>query len=287
MKALGHVEAMRATLIREMRADEKIILLSAGATELGQSLIREFGSDRIRGTALDSPAIAGAALGAAQAGLRPVVELQTTAALTNAAPLLERIPKTASSIVFWLRPSTDAIFAADGWLAATSPAVVAFPATPAEAFGYMAAALHHQGGAVLLLDHPALAGMAQAAPQEPKVFGEATIKRAGSDLTLVSCGPAVSAGLAAAEHLDKNGQISVEIVALGTLRPLDTTSVLRSLRKTGRLLLAAPAFAANELAQIVKAINEQGFDDLDAPIRQIDELDEATLAAALSRLASE
>jgi pyruvate/2-oxoglutarate/acetoin dehydrogenase E1 component len=287
MKVLAHADAMRATLIREMRADDKIILLSAGATELGQSLVREFGSDRIRGTALDSPAIAAAALGATQAGLRPVVELQSTAALSNLTALLQHIPPNASSIVFWLRPATEAIFADDGWLAGTAPAIVAFPASPEESCGCLATALQHKGGAVLLLDHPSLAAATQSQHAQPCDFAQATIKQAGTDLTLVTCGPAVAAGISAAELLQKNGHGSVEVVALGTLRPVDTKRVLLSLQKTGRVLFAAPRFVEAEVHCLVKAIHDNGFDDLDAPVRITEKLASADLVEALRALLAE
>jgi pyruvate dehydrogenase E1 component beta subunit len=287
MKPQAYAESIRATLIKAMRADEQIVLLSTGGrSELAQSVLREFGADRIRSTPLDSSAIAAAAWGAAQAGVRVLVEIHTCAALASLDKLFENMPppNNAPAVVFWLRVSDAHVcWRETGWLASASKAVVAFPSDADEANGFLAAALRSQGAPVLLLEHPRLSETQATRLAESKPFGaacgaggadlpgdtsgSARAIRKGERVTVVACGPLVRDARCAVEKFEEDGEVRAAVLNLGTLRPLDIPALRRSLYGGGRLLLVLPDFAQEAIGSILQGVHEDGFDDLDAAVR--------------------
>jgi pyruvate/2-oxoglutarate/acetoin dehydrogenase E1 component len=291
MKPQGYSEIIRTTLLNSMRADDRIVLISAGRpSEFGPGLAREFGAERVRNTPLDSATLVAAALGAAQTGLHPLIEIHSAEVFSNFASMIEQtpLPANAPSIVFWLRaPMDNHCWEDAGWMAQTRSAIVGVPADGPALVGFLAAALQSRGKPVILIEHPSIKEEVPLGSTESAIFGSASVRRAGENLTLLACGHLVRAALDAAERAHREG-LSIEVLDLGTLRPLDYDTVLRSLSKTGRLLVAAPKFAQGIVGEILLTVNERGFDDLDAPMRHVaSDVDAEGLLAAISALAGE
>ncbi|MBP7241891.1 pyruvate dehydrogenase complex E1 component subunit beta [Amaricoccus sp.] len=289
MKTQTVREALRDAMSEEMRRDGDVFLMGEevgeyqGAYKISQGLLDEFGARRIIDTPITEHGFAGMAVGAAFAGLRPIVEFMTfnfalqaldhivnSAAKTlymsggqMGAPIVFRGPNGAAARVA-AQHSHD--FAA---LYSNIPGLkVCMPYTAADAKGLLKSAIR-DNNPVIFLENEILYGRSFELPDLEDFtvpIGKARIARKGSDVTIVSFGIGMSYALAAADELAKEG-IEAEVIDLRTLRPMDTAAVVRSVQKTNRCVTVEEGFPQGSVGNYVSAtIMQEAFDWLDAPV---------------------
>lgn len=289
-------EALRDAMAEEMRADDNVFIMGEevaqyqGAYKVTQGLLDEFGDKRVIDTPITEYGFAGVGVGAAMAGLKPVVEFMTfnfamqaidhiinSAAKTNymsggqmRCPIVFRGPNGAASRVGAQHSQNFA-----PWYANVPGLIVISPWSAADAKGLLKAAIRSEDP-VVFLENELLYGQSFDVPQGDDFvlpIGKARIVREGKDVTIVSYSIGVSFALEAAETLAAEG-IEAEIVDLRTLRPLDTETVLKSLAKTNRMIVVEEGWPVCSIAsEIIAVAMEQGFDDLDAPVLRVTNAD--------------
>ncbi|MGQ3100551.1 MAG: pyruvate dehydrogenase complex E1 component subunit beta [Sphingopyxis solisilvae] len=285
-------EALRDAMAEEMRADDRVFVMGEevaeyqGAYKVTQGLLQEFGPQRVVDTPITEYGFAGLGAGAAMGGLRPVIEFMTfnfamqaidhiinSAAKTNymsggqmRCPIVFRGPNGAASRVAAQHSQNFA-----PWYASVPGLIVISPYDAADAKGLLKAAIRSEDP-VVFLENELLYGRSFEVPDLPDhvlPIGKARIMREGSDVTVVSYSIGVGLALEAADQLAGEG-IDAEVIDLRTLRPLDTATVLASLKKTNHLVVVEEGWPvcsiASELAMVAM---EQGFDDLDAPVMRV------------------
>ncbi|WP_299309587.1 pyruvate dehydrogenase complex E1 component subunit beta [uncultured Croceicoccus sp.] len=292
MVSLSVREALRDAMAEEMRADDRVFVMGEevaeyqGAYKVTQGLLDEFGAKRVIDTPITEYGFAGVGTGAAMGGLRPIVEFMTfnfamqaidhlvnSAAKTNymsggqmRCPVVFRGPNGAASRVAAQHSQNYG-----PWYASVPGLVVIAPYDAADAKGLMKAAIRSEDP-VVFLENELLYGKSFDLPDlEDWVLptGKARIVRAGSDVTIVSYSIGVGLALEAAEELASQG-IDAEVIDLRTLRPLDTKTVLDSLAKTNRLIVAEEGWPTCSIAsEIIAVCMTEGFDHLDAPVLRV------------------
>jgi len=289
-------DALRETLREEMQRDKSVFLLGedigrhwGGAFGVTKGLAEEFGDDRVRDTPISESAIIGVGVGAAITGMRPVAEIMfgdlSALAMDQicnqaakirymfggqaSAPLVIRTPFGAGvNIASHHSQSLEA------WFMHTPGLYVAVPSTPYDAKGLLKTAIRGSNP-VLFVEHKLLYPVKGMIPEEDHVvpFGVADIKRDGSDVSIVATLYMVHKALAAAEQLSREG-ISVEVVDPRTLAPLDKQAIVKSVKKTGRLVVVSEdCKTAGVSAEIAATVAEETLDYLDAPIKRVAEPD--------------
>ncbi len=302
-------EALREALAEEMRRDPDVFILGEevgdfqGAFKVTQGLLQEFGARRVVDSPIAEHGFAGLGVGAAMAGLKPVIEfmsfnfaLQAMDHIVNSAaktfymsggalncPIVFRGPNGARSRV-------GAQHAQDfsAWFAHIPGLKVVAPYSAADAKGLLKAAIRDPNP-VIFLEHEQLYNQSFPAPREKDhlvEIGSANVSRAGGDATLIAFSHGVGLALKAAEILAQEG-IHAEVVDLRTLRPLDMPTILASVRKTGRCVIVEEGWPQSGIgAEICARIVEQAFDDLDAPVLRVSGKDiPMPYAANLEKLA--
>ncbi len=292
MKSSTVREALRDAMAEEMRADGDVFVMGEevaeyqGAYKITQGLLDEFGSKRVIDTPITEHGFAGLGVGAAMAGLKPIVEFMTfnfamqaidqiinSAAKTlymsggqMGAPIVFRGPNGAAARV-GAQHSQD--YAA--WYAHVPGLKVVQPYSAADAKGLLKAAIRDPNP-VIFLENEILYGQAFDIPDMDNFvlpIGKAKIERGGTDVTLVSWGIGMTYAMKAAEELAAMG-ISAEVVNLRTIRPLDIDTVLASVRKTGRIVTVEEAYPMCSVSsEIAFQVQEKAFDYLDAPILRV------------------
>ena len=285
-------EALRDAMAEEMRRDDRVFVMGEevaeyqGAYKVTQGLLDEFGARRVIDTPITEYGFAGLGAGAAMGGLRPVIEFMTfnfamqaidhiinSAAKTNymsggqmRCPIVFRGPNGAASRVGAQHSQNFA-----PWYANVPGLIVIAPFDAADAKGLMKAAIRSEDP-VVFLENELVYGRSFDVPDVTDYvlpIGKARIMREGRDVTLVSYSIGVGLALEAAEILAGEG-VDAEVIDLRTLRPLDTATVLASLKKTNRMVIVEEGWPvcsiASELAMVAM---EQGFDDLDAPVLRV------------------
>ncbi|MBZ5541484.1 MAG: alpha-ketoacid dehydrogenase subunit beta [Acidobacteriia bacterium] len=283
-------EAIATAIVEEMKRDGNVIFYgqNLGMTEKDH-MVRLFGKNRVRITPISETAEMGIAVGAAMTGLRPVVELWMSEFMLvamdqalNEAPRLRYMSGGQAKVPLVFKAGYG--FAA-GWAGQHSNCIyhtmmgipglkVVLPSTAADAKGLMAAAIRDDNP-VVYLHHYMLTLDRGEVPDGDYVipFGVADVKRAGSDVTLVATGWMVKKSLAAAEVLAKEG-IGVEVIDPRTIAPLDVQTIVASVKKTGRLVLADQAPRHASVAVIIAGeVAEHGFQYLKAPVKMVTALD--------------
>ena len=302
-------EALRDAMAEEMRADDRVFVMGEevaeyqGAYKVTQGLLEEFGPRRVIDTPITEYGFAGIGTGAAMGGLRPVIEFMTfnfamqaidhiinSAAKTNymsggqmRCPIVFRGPNGAAARVGAQHSQNYA-----PWYASVPGLIVICPYDAADAKGLLKAAIRCEDP-VVFLENELLYGRNFEIPNVDDYIlpiGKARVMREGSDLTIVSYSIGVGLALEAAETLAGEG-VSVEVIDLRTLRPLDKATVLASLKKTNRLIVAEEGWPVCSIGSEIAAIcMEEGFDDLDAPVLRITNEDvPMPYAANLEKLA--
>jgi pyruvate dehydrogenase E1 component beta subunit len=292
MTQMRYREALRLALREEMQADERVFLMGEdigvfqGAFKVTQGLLSEFGEKRVRDTPISENTIVGMGVGAAMAGLRPVVELMTVNfsllaldQIVNSAasirymfgaqvsvPLVIRMPQGAGH---QLGPTHSHSFEA---LYLHVPGLlVAVPSTPADAHGLLKAAIRDDNP-VVFIEHETLYARRGDVPDdgEPMRFGEAAVRREGSDVTVVGISRMAETALKGADELASEHGIEAEVIDPRTLRPLDLDTILESVRKTNRAVIVEEGWPHGGVgANLAALIQEQAFDYLDAPVARV------------------
>jgi pyruvate dehydrogenase E1 component beta subunit len=274
-----------------MRRDDDVFIMGEDIAEMGgsmgvtQGMLAEFGPDRVRNTPIAEMAIVGAGIGAAMQGMRPIVEIMyqdfTTLAmeqLVNQAAKHRYMSGGQLSVPLTIRtqggagwsPGAQHAQQLEAWFVHVPGLKVAFPSTPADAQGLLWSAIYDDNP-VLVFEHRTLYPLKGEAPAEiePVELGRARIHREGDDVTVVATGRLVHESLAAAAQAEEQG-ISVEVVDPRTLLPLDEETILGSVRKTNRCVVAHEAVARMGFgAEIAAIVQEKAFDYLDAPVLRV------------------
>ncbi len=296
MPVITYREALRHAMAEELTRDENVVILGEevaqfrGAYKVTEGLLEKFGPKRIVDTPISEAGFIGMGVGASMLGLRPVIELMFWSfysvafdqIINNAAnirymsggqincPIVIRGPANGGTNVGATHSHTP-----ENILAHHPGVKVVVPATPYDAKGLLKAAIR-DNDPVFFLENTILYGLEGEVPAEDYLvpLGHADIKREGSDLTIVSYGRPVIQSLAAAQQLQQEHGLSVEIVDLRTIRPLDLDTVLKSVAKTHRVLIVEEQRPfASVGSQLAYMIQNEAFDELDAPIQRVGTID--------------
>ena len=288
-RELHYTEALNEALHQEMERDERVILMgedvgeTGGIFQVSKGLFESFGENRVRDTPISEATFVGCGVGAAVAGMRPIVEIQifdfvalTMDMLVNQAakfrymlgggpdvPLVVRGPQGGG-----IRLAAQHSQSLEAWFTHIPGLVVIAPSTPYAAKGLLTAAIRDNNPVIFLEQKLLYLGQPAPVPEAPYAIpiGKADIKRVGSDVTVVATSAMVARALGAAQQLESEG-ISVEVVDPRTLKPLDEDTILDSVRKTNRLLVVHEACRKGGFgAEVAAIVIEKAFDYLDAPI---------------------
>ena len=290
MMATTYVKAINAALAVAMRGDERVIVMGEDVAEGGPytataGLAEEFGAGRVRNTPISEGAICGVAIGAAQSGLRPVLEIMFIDFITLALDQLVNQAAKAHvmsggqlSVPLVLRTQGGAgqrggaqhSQSLEAWLTHVPGLKVVMPASAADAAGLLASAIADPDP-VVFIENKALYFKREELPDEPPAvpIGQARTLRSGDDVTIVALSRMVDEALVAAERLAGDG-IAAEVIDPRTLVPLDLAEIVRSVTRTGRLVVAHEAVRFGGFgAEIAAAVGAAAFDYLDAPIERV------------------
>ncbi|MBI2916430.1 MAG: alpha-ketoacid dehydrogenase subunit beta [Chloroflexi bacterium] len=284
-------EAISQALRQAITRDERIFLMGedigryGGSYAVTKGLLADFGEERIMDTPISEAGVVGVAIGAAMGGLRPVVELMTInfallamdQIVNHAAKLLcmsggqitiPLVVRTVGGAGRQLAATHSQSF--EGWFAHVPGIKVATPASPYDAKGLLRAALDDPNP-VIFIEHSLLYGLAGDVPEEEYSvpLGKADVKRTGTDVTIVAYSRMVQVALEAAALLEKEG-VNAEVMDLRSLRPWDKETVLASVKKTTRAVIAEEGWRTGGFgAEVASTIASEGFDYLDAPVQRV------------------
>ncbi len=279
-------QAIADAIAEEMRRDERVLLLGEGVATKHHALAAEFGAARVRNTPLAEAVIAGTAVGAAASGLRPVVDLlfapfltYAMDALVNSAGKLRYVSGGQFQFPLVAIALTGAGWAVgaqhnhnvEAWFAHAPGLKVIMPSSAADFKGLLKAAIRDHNPVLFFVDLALSGTEGDVADGDAALvpIGQAALRRAGRDVTLVSYAKTVGTCLAAAQTLADEG-IEAEVIDLRTIKPWDRAAVLGSVSKTGRLVVvheaAGPFGVGAEVAAVVAA---EAFDALKAPVRRL------------------
>jgi 2-oxoisovalerate dehydrogenase E1 component len=290
-RQLGFNEAIAEALTQEMEADDSVVVIGEDVGKLGgifgstRGLYDRFGGERVRNTPISEGAFVGAAVGAALTGLRPVVEIQIFDFVTLAmdsivnqaakfrfmtggkarVPLVVRGPAGAG-----VRLAAQHSQSLESWFAHIPGLIVIAPSGPADAKGLLAAAIQDDNP-VVFIESKSLFFTPEDVSEERYTLpiGKAAVKREGTDVTLVATQGVVPEALRAARALERES-VSVEVIDPRTLYPLDIDTILESIAKTSRVVVAHEAVSFCGIgAEIAAEIADRAFWDLDAPVKRV------------------
>jgi pyruvate dehydrogenase E1 component beta subunit len=291
MPEISYREAVRDALAAAMRKDDSVFVMGEDIAEMGgsmgvtQGLVAEFGPERIRNTPISEMAIVGAGIGAAMQGMRPVVEIMYEDFLTLS---LEQIVNQAAKhrymsggqlkVPLTVRtqggagwsPGAQHAQQLEAWLVHIPGLKVVFPSTPEDVRGLLWSSIYDDNP-VVFFEHRTLYGIKGEVPEkiEPIPLGQARVLREGEDVTVVATGRLVHEALSAAAEAEKEG-VSVEIVDPRTLQPLDEDTIIESVKKTNRCVIAHEAVTRMGFGSEVAAVVQyKAFDWLDAPVERV------------------
>ncbi len=309
-RELSFVEALNEALRQEMAQDSSVFVmgedvgLTGGIFQVTKGLAEEFGLERVRDTPISEATFVGCGVGAAIAGMRPVVEIQifdfvalTMDMLVNQAakfrfmlggkptvPLVVRGPQGGG-----IRLAAQHSQSLEAWFAHVPGLVVVAPSSPYDAKGLLVAAIRDDNPVIFLETKLLYLGQPGPVPERHYAIplGKAAVKREGTDVTVLATAAMVPRALGAAAQLEREG-ISVEVVDPRTLKPLDEDTILDSVRKTNRLVIVHEAWMRGGFgAEVAAIVVDLAFDLLDAPMKRVggpdtpmpynDELERATI----------
>src|SRR5712691_10235296 len=291
MPELSYREAVRDALSRAMREDDGVFIMGEDSAEMGgsmgvtQGLLAGSGPERVRNTPISEMALVGAGIGAAMQGMRPVVEVMYEDFLTLAAEQVVnqaakhrymsggqlKVPLTIRTQggAGW-SPGAQHAQQLEAWLVHIPGLKVVFPSTPTDVRGLLYSSIYDDN-TVVFFEHRTLYGLREDVPEEidPIPLGQARVHRLGEDVTVIATGRLVHEALAAAEKAQEEG-ISVEVVDPRTLQPLDEQTLVDSVKKTNRCVVAHEAVTRMGFgAEVAAVIQHEAFDWLDAPIERV------------------
>jgi len=291
MPEITYREAVRDALGKAMRKDEDVFIMGEDIAEMGgsmavtQGLLEEFGPERVRNTPISEMAIVGAGIGAAMAGMRPVVEIMYEDFLTLS---LEQIVNQAAKhrymsggqikVPLTIRtqggagwsPGAQHAQQLEAWLVHVPGLKVAYPSTPEDVRGLLWTSIYDDNP-VIFFEHRLLYPVKGEVPDEiePIPLGKARTIREGTDVTVIAIGPLVHRAVEAAKQAEEEG-ISVEIIDPRTLQPLDEDALVASVKKTNRAVVAHEAVTRMGFgAEVTSVLQYKAFDYLDAPIERV------------------
>src|SRR6266404_4093560 len=285
-------DALNQALREELARDANVFLMGEevgeyqGAYKVTRGLLQEFGPKRVIDTPITELGFAGLGVGAAMAGLRPIVEfmtlnfsiLATDQIINSAAKMLYMSGGQLKVPIVFRGPGGSAYQvssqhsqAIESWYAYFPGLKVVMPATPADAKGLLKSAIRDDDP-VIFIEQERMYGMKDEVPEDPDFaipLGVAEVKRTGTDATIVARSLMVPLALKAAEELAKDG-ISCEVIDPRTIRPLDINTIVASVKKTNRVVIAEESHPFCGVgAEISAEITERAFDYLDAPVRRV------------------
>ncbi|MFN8597821.1 MAG: alpha-ketoacid dehydrogenase subunit beta [Anaerolineae bacterium] len=291
MRTLTYAGALNEALRLEMRRDPNIYVAGEDVGQYGgifgvtKGLLEEFGDKRVRDTPITESAIVGLAVGAAAAGLRPVVELMfidfigvALDQLYNQAAKMKYMFGGKAHLPMVMRTEEGAGMGAaaqhsqclEAWFMHVPGLKVVIPSTPYDAKGLLISAMRDDNP-IVFIEHKMLYGLEGEVPEEAYTvpFGKADIKRRGNDVTIVATLSMVHKALNAAQELEKDG-ISAEVIDPRTLTPFDEDTILESVKKTHRLVVVTEEVGhAGSSAEIAARVADKAFDYLDAGIKRV------------------
>lgn len=295
MRQITYREALNEALREELNRDERVFLLGEdigrdweGAFKVTKGLAAEFGDDRVLDTPISENGIVGVAVGAAMTGMRPVVEIMFGDLIALA---MDQIVNQAGKIHYMFGGQASAPIVLrtpfgggrniaahhsssyEAWFMHAPGLKIAIPCTPYDAKGLLKTAIREENDPVCFFEHKLCYPMEGPVPEEEYLLplGEADIKREGEDVTVIGTMFMVHKALKAAESLNKEG-ISVEVIDPRTLVPFDKATVLKSIRKTGRVVIVEEANKTAGVGAEISAMiveDEDTFGYLDAPIKRL------------------
>ena len=296
MATLTYRDALNQALREEMQRDPSVFLMGEevgiyqGAYKVSRGLLEEFGPQRIVDTPIAELGFAGIGVGAAMAGLRPVIEFMTW----NFAVLaLDQIVNSAAKILYesggqvpipivFRGPNGAALQLAaqhsqawESWLSHIPGLKVVAPATPADAKGLLKSAIR-DNNPVIVLEGEMLYNIKGEVPEGEHIvpIGQAEVKRPGKDVTLICHSKTVTVALKAAEQLAEQEGASAEVLDLRSLRPLDEAAILESVTRTNRAVVVEEGWPQCGIgAHVVDVIQRDAFDQLDAPVLRVTQAD--------------
>jgi pyruvate/2-oxoglutarate/acetoin dehydrogenase E1 component len=291
LRTVTYREAVREAISEALRRDPRVFLMGedvgryGGCYAVTKGLLAEFGPERIRDTPLSESAFVGAGIGAAMAGMRPIVEIMTVNfsllaldQIVNNAATIPHMSGGQFSVPLVIRMATGGgrqlaaqhSRSLEGWYTHIPGIKVLAPATVEDARGMLWTALEDPNP-VLIFEHIMLYNT-EGTLTEPVAavdIGRAAIRREGGDVTLITYGGSLGKTMAAADALAGEG-IAAEVIDLRSLRPLDTQTILRSIAKTHRAVIVDEGWRSLSLsAEISARIMDQAFYDLDAPVARV------------------
>jgi pyruvate dehydrogenase E1 component beta subunit len=295
MREIAFRQALREAMQEEMRADEKVFLMGEevaeynGAYKVSQGMLEEFGEKRIIDTPIAELGFAAIGVGAAANGLRPIIEFMTwnfavlplDQILNHASKMLAMSGGHFSCPIVFRGPNGSAgqlgaqhSMAFESWYANIPGLKVISVSNPYDAKGLLKSAIR-DNDPVVFMESEVMYGDMGHVPEEEYLIpiGKADIKRAGTDVTIISFNKMMKVALAAAEELQKEG-ISAEVIDLRTIRPLDIDTIVASVKKTNRLLIVEEQWPFGSVStEITYRVQRMAFDYLDAPIRRLCSVD--------------
>jgi pyruvate/2-oxoglutarate/acetoin dehydrogenase E1 component len=291
MPELTYADALREALREEMLRDPRVVLMGEeigvfeGVYKVTRGLLKEFGPERVRDTPISEAAIAGAAVGAALGGLKPVAEIMYMDFVTIC---LDQIATNAAKmhfmsggklkVPFVLRTQYSLGRVHGAQHSQFFPSIffqvpglkVVLPSTPHDAKGLLKAAIR-EDNPVVFVESGMLYRIKGPVPDGEYVvpLGQCDVKKTGSDITIVAVSRTVTEALAAAMKLEEQG-ITADVIDPRTIQPLDLATILESVRKTGRLIIASDDVKCGGIgSEIAAQVVEEAFDSLDAPILRV------------------
>ena len=295
-RKLTYLEAIKEAMAQEMERDDRVFVIGEDVGRIGgtfgvtRGLFERFGKDRLMNTPISEMGIAGAAVGAAICGRRPIAEIQIFDFVTF---MMDMIVNQAAKLRYMLggTPTVPVVFrgpqgggirlaaqhsqSLEAWFAHVPGLVVLAPSSPYDAKGLLISAIRDDNP-VMFLEHKLLyLGQTASVPEAPYEIpiGKADIKRSGTDVTIIATQVMVERALSAADVLARDN-ISAEIIDPRTLRPLDMDCFVRSVKKTHRCVVVHEAWRTGGVGgEIAAQISEQAFDWLDAPVERVGALE--------------
>ncbi len=284
-------EAVSRGLREALETDDSVFLMGediggyGGPYAVTSGFLEAYGPERVRDTPISESGVVGSAVGAAMAGLKPIVEIMTINfmllamdQIVNQAAKLHYMSGGQISVPMVVRTVTGGgaqvgathSQSFEGWFASVPGLKVAVPSDPYDALGLLRTAIADQNP-VIFVEHALLYRVRGEVPDEPYEvpFGQAQVKRVGDDVTLVAHSRMVHTAFEAADVLAGRG-VEAEVIDLRTLRPLDTATVIKSVEKTNRAIIVEESWKTGGFgAEVASTVQEEAFDSLDGPVGRV------------------